>query len=65
MKIREFRESKNMTQDELASLLSVNRSSVAMWETGQNYPTVKKLIQIAEIFGCTLDDLIDKEIKST
>jgi transcriptional regulator with XRE-family HTH domain len=50
-----------MTQDELASLLSVSRSTVAMWETGQSYPLVEKLLQLSEIFKCTLDELIKKE----
>lgn len=61
MRIKEMRESKNMTQDELASLLSVSRSTVAMWETGQSYPLVEKLLQLADIFSCTLDELIKKE----
>ena len=65
MKLKEMRINLGMTQEELAAKLDVGQSSVALWETGKNFPTVKKLIQIAEIFGCTLDDLIDKEIKST
>lgn len=61
MNIKEVRESRNMTQEELANLLGVNRTAVSMWETRQSYPTVKKLIQMAEIFGCTVDELIKKE----
>ena len=65
MKLKEMRIKNGLTQEELAAKLDVGQSSVALWETGKNFPTVKKLIQIAEIFECTLDDLIDKEIKST
>ena len=65
MKLTEMRIKNGLTQEELAAKLDVGQPSVALWETGKNFPTVKKLIQIAEIFGCTLDDLIDKEIKST
>ena len=63
MKIKEFRESKNMTQDELASLLSVSRSSVAMWETGEAIPRAKTLLKLSEIFDCTVDELIKHELR--
>lgn len=65
LNIAEERKKLEMTQTELAEKLNVGQSSVALWETGKNYPTVKKLLQIAEIFDCTLDDLVSKDIKST
>lgn len=58
MKIKEFRESLNMTQKELADYLGVSRSALAMWESGCNYPHVETLIKLANKFNCTIDELV-------
>ena len=58
-RIRELRQKKELSQEELARLLGVDRSSVAKWETGTNYPRAEKLLAMARIFGCTIDELID------
>ena len=63
MNIKGIRESKNLTQYDLAALIGVNRSSVAMWETGEAMPRADKLVKLAEILGCTVDDLL-KDSKS-
>ena len=63
MLIKEHRESHKMTQNELAEILGVNRSAVAMWETGKNYPSVRQLIKLSEIFHCTIDELVKGEEK--
>lgn len=33
-RIREFRERRNLSQDKVAKVLGVNRTSVVKWETG-------------------------------
>lgn len=58
MKIKELRESKGMTQFELAVFLNVCRSSVSMWETGQTVPRPEILIKLSELFNCTVDELL-------
>ena len=60
LKIKQKRESKNLTQAELGEMLNVNRSTVAMWETGDAFPRSDKLPILAKIFGCTIDDLFDE-----
>lgn len=60
-RIRELRQKKQLSQEELARLLDVDRSSVARWETGVNLPRAGKLMMLAKIFGCTLDELMDME----
>lgn len=47
-----------MSQIELAERLNVGQSTVAMWETGVNFPRATKLKQLAKIFGCTVDELL-------
>lgn len=59
--IRAIRKSRNMTQEELASRLNVSRTAVTMWETGQSLPRTELLPRLAEILGCTVDELLIKE----
>ena len=46
--IRELRLQKNMTQLQLAELLSVSDKTVSKWETGKGYPDITLLEPIAE-----------------
>lgn len=56
--IQRKRVSKKMTQDELAAVLGVKRSTVSMWENGKSNPRAEMLPRIAAIFGCTIDELL-------
>jgi len=46
--IKELRQMKNMTQDELAEKLFVTRQTVSNYETGKSRPDVEMLTRIAE-----------------
>lgn len=59
-RIRELRQKKQLTQEELARLLGVDRSSVAKWETGSNSPRMDKLLLLAKFLECSLDDLVQE-----
>jgi len=56
------RQQRNMTQEQLAMLLGVSRQSVAKWEAGQSTPEVDKLMRLAELFNCSLDDLVSGDL---
>ncbi len=60
-RIRELRQEKNLSQEELARLLGVDRSTVAKWEIGTNLPRAEKLITLAKIFGCSVDKLFTSD----
>lgn len=59
-----LRKRENMTQEQLAETLEVSRQSVSKWESDSTYPETDKLLQLTEIFHCTLDDLMKKDISS-
>ena len=61
MNVKELRVSKNLTQDELAKKMNVTRSTVAMWETGAAFPPGNKIPKLAEVLGCSIDELYGKE----
>jgi transcriptional regulator with XRE-family HTH domain len=57
-KLTEKRKEKGITQDELASYMGVSKASVSKWETGQSYPDITFLPEIATYFNITVDELI-------
>ncbi len=59
-----LRKQKDMTQEQLAEQLEVSRQSVSKWESDATYPETDKLIQMANLFHCTIDDLMQKDISS-
>ena len=46
-----------MTQARLAELLDVTQGAVSLWVNGQRAIGVPTALKIAEILGCSLDDL--------
>ena len=63
MNLKTLRESRSMTQGQLAKELDVSRTTVSMWETGASLPRGATLIKLSQIFNCTLDELLDKDAK--
>lgn len=56
--IRKYRQEAGFSQEELAIRMSVGQSAVAQWETGARRPKVENLLQMAQLFGCSIDDLL-------
>ncbi len=56
-RIKNLRTQQNQTQDELAKLLCINRSTMANWETDRAQPDLDTLIKIAAHFEVSLDFL--------
>lgn len=57
-KLKQCRTQKEMTQQNIATLLHVSRKTVSGWENGRSYPDVNLLISISDIFHISVDDLI-------
>ena len=55
----EKRREKGITQEELASYMGVSKASVSKWETGQSYPDVTFLPQLAAYFNISIDELME------
>ena len=58
-KIREYRERKFLTQEELAKILGVTFVSISRWETGRfepNMETKKKLVSLFKKAGMKIDE---------
>jgi transcriptional regulator with XRE-family HTH domain len=55
------RREKGLTQDDLASYIGVSKASVSKWETGQSYPDITFLPQLAAFFNISMDELMGYE----
>ena len=47
-----------LSQAAVAEKLGVSAAAVCQWETGKTMPDSRKLPQIAELFDCTVDELL-------
>lgn len=61
-KLIKLRKEKGLSQEELAEKLNVSRQSVSKWESNNTYPETDKIVQICNIFDCSMDDLINDKI---
>lgn len=59
-----LRKRDNITQEQLAESLEVSRQSVSKWESDTTYPEMDKLLQLTNLFHCSLDDLVQKDIST-
>jgi transcriptional regulator with XRE-family HTH domain len=59
--IRKYRKKALLSQEELGALLEVSQAAVSQWETGASEPKIELLKTMAQIFGCTIDDLLKEE----
>lgn len=61
LKLRELREAKGLNQRRVAAELGITPSAVAQWELGQKNPTMRNLIALADLLGCTIDQLLGRD----
>ena len=63
LKIKDFREKKGMTQQELANFINVNRVTIAEYERQRMVPSIDKIVKIAIILETTPNELLGYERK--
>lgn len=56
--IAELRQAHNMTQMELAEKLNYSDKTISKWERAESSPDIGVLLEIASLFGVTLDYLV-------
>ena len=59
--IARLRREKGLTQEDLANYIGVSKASVSKWETGQSYPDITFLPQLATLFNISIDELMGYE----
>ncbi|MCD8016471.1 MAG: helix-turn-helix domain-containing protein [Oscillospiraceae bacterium] len=54
-----LRKEKHMSQLELAEVMNVSRQAVSRWETGASTPSTENLRLLGELYGVTLEYLLN------
>lgn len=60
-RIKELRIATGLRQGDLAQTLNVTQAAVSAWELGRREPDLETLRRIAEIFNCSIDELLGND----
>jgi transcriptional regulator with XRE-family HTH domain len=63
-KIQKHRKQKGMSQEELASQITVSRQAVSKWELGESVPDTENVIQLSKLFAVSTDYLLNDDYES-
>ena len=56
-RMKEYRARYQMSQEDLAGLVGVRRETIGRLEKGQYNPSLKLAMDIAKVFGLTVEDI--------
>jgi len=63
-KIAKLRNSKGLSQAELAKLLNVGKQTIANWENGRREPNIDNLCTLSNIFDVSIDYILNNQVVS-
>ena len=55
--LKQLREKVHYSQQRLAEEMEVTQQAIAKWENGASMPTADKFPKLAQVLGCTIDEL--------
>ena len=61
--IKKYRTKANLSQEELAEKIFVSRQTISNCENDKNYPDIKSLVLMSEVFQVSLDNLIKGDLE--
>lgn len=61
--LKKLRLQRNIKQTELAKALDVKQSYISLLESSAREMSVKNLLITADLFGCSVDELLDRKIE--
>ncbi len=56
------RKKKGMSQEEVSEKLGVSRQTISKWELGETLPDIYQSKKLANLYGMTLDELVEYDI---
>ena len=59
-RIREMREDRDLTQTQIADMLSMSQTGYSKYETGENDIPTRVLIALADFYGTSVDYLLGR-----
>ena len=61
--IRKYRTEQKLSQDDLADKVYVTRQTISNWENDRNYPDIRSLVLLSNVFGISLDILVKGDLE--
>lgn len=61
--IRKYRTDLKWSQDDLAEKVFVTRQTISNWENNRNYPDIRSLVLLSNVFGVSLDILVKGDLE--
>lgn len=61
MKLKELRNSKNLTQLQLSEILETSKSNISKYEAGSVEPNLDTLLKLSKIFGVPIDYILGND----
>ncbi len=61
--IKKYRNNISLSQEQLAERIFVSRQTISNWENDKNYPDIKSLLLLSEVFEVSLDDLVKGDLE--
>ena len=60
MRLKELREERNITQQQIAKAINTSQTNIGRWEKGTNEPASSYIILLANFFECSTDYLLGR-----
>lgn len=57
-RLKELRKANNLTQKELGDKIHLSRQTISKWETNNSQPDIQTLLLLANLYDCTLEELM-------
>ena len=61
--IRKYRMELKLSQDDLADKVYVTRQTISNWENDRNFPDIRSLVLLSNVFGISLDILVKGDLE--
>lgn len=61
--IKKYREGLKLSQEELADKIFVTRQTISNWENNKNYPDIKSISLLCNLFNVSIDQFIEGDVE--
>lgn len=61
--MREKRNERHMSQELFCDLMDIHTHTLRNWEQGKSYPNIEETAKMADVFGCSIDELVGRKVK--
>lgn len=64
-RLQRLRKNANLTQEDVATKLNITAQAVSKWENDVSAPDISVLVELSDILGVSLDELMGKSTQTT